>query len=581
MNVLSKVLSSWLLLVLVVCGCATEERSETNAAVEAAKETEQVRKRELIDFQSCELCPQGLKGCTFIFEQAKFPEIRWRGPYQVEKVMGKFPLKVRWFDAELNEVTVPEKPGRYAAVVEGVSPDGIHIRRAITLYRRVRDWRPWEDDLRSYLEYPAGGPIDKEAWEERKDMLTSRAGKQFRRLLGADAWSAVLLSYLVEMKPVGGKPARTDTPEIRNSDFHLALKRKLLGVENKYSPLKMPRKVKGKPAPVLCSGTPQEAGVKPETAEKIRAVCRQWYAQSKEPFVILVARHGVIIIHEAFGEGPRGPVTIDTPMWIASITKALTGSMFAQFVDQGLIGIDEPVGKFLPDFPTEGDKAITLRHCFTHTTGLEGHNRWGGVHNPWLDNVIANGLSYLKPGDALVYNGVGYDLAGKVMEVVSGKSILRLMHEDFFGPLGMKNTTIDDMGGATTTTRSTAEDLARIGQLLLNKGSYGELEFFSPETFEKLLPQPLSRFYPKIKPEWGIGLVWMRQRHPKAGENDVPADKTVLSRNVIGHGAASSAILRVDLDNDLVITQTRNRAGIAYKKYLVQFLMAIEDGLVR
>ena len=38
MNVLSKVLSSWLLLVLVTCGCATEERSETNAVVEAAKE---------------------------------------------------------------------------------------------------------------------------------------------------------------------------------------------------------------------------------------------------------------------------------------------------------------------------------------------------------------------------------------------------------------------------------------------------------------------------------------------------------------------------------------------------------------
>ena len=343
----------------------------------------------------------------------------------------------------------------------------------------------------------------------------------------------------------------------------------------------MPRKIKGKRAAILRSGTPQEAGVKPDTAEKIRVVCRQWYAESKEPFVILVARHGVIIVHEAFGEGPHGPVTIDTPMWIASITKALTGLMFAQFVDQGLIGIDEPVGKFLPDFPTEGDKAITLRHCFTHTTGLEGHNRWGGVHNPWLDNVIANGLPYLKPGDALVYNGVGYDLAGKVMEVVSGKSILRLMHENFFGPLGMKNTTIDDMGGATTTTRSTAEDLARIGQLLLNKGSYGELDFFSPEAFEKLLPQPLNRFYPKIKSEWGIGLVWMRQRHPKAGENDVPADKTVLSRNVIGHGAASSAILRVDLDNDLVITQTRNRAGIAYKKYVVQFLMAIEDGLVK
>ena len=52
-----------------------------------------------------------------------------------------------------------------------------------------------------------------------------------------------------------------------------------------------------------------------------------------------------------------------------------------------------------------------------------------------------------------------------------------------------------------------------------------------------------------------------------------------LSKNVIGHGSATSAILRVDLDNDLVITQSRRRGGKAYGKYLVEFLMAIEDGL--
>jgi hypothetical protein len=43
-------------------------------------------------------------------------------------------------------------------------------------------------------------------------------------------------------------------------------------------------------------------------------------------------------------------------------------------------------------------KAITLRQCFTHTTGLYGHEEYGGLHNPWLENVIANGLDYLEPG---------------------------------------------------------------------------------------------------------------------------------------------------------------------------------------
>ena len=71
----------------------------------------------------------------------------------------------------------------------------------------------------------------------------------------------------------------------------------------------------------------------------------------------------------------------------------------------------------------------------------------------------------------------------------------------------------------------------------------------------------------------------MRQSHPDAGTNGFPDDDTVLSKNVIGHGSATSSILRIDLDNDLVISQTRRRSGKAYNKYLEKFLMVIESGL--
>jgi hypothetical protein len=86
--------------------------------------------------------------------------------------------------------------------------------------------------------------------------------------------------------------------------------------------------------------------------------------------------------------------------------------------------------------------------------------------------------------------------------------------------------------------------------------------------------------YPAItNQDWGIGLTWMRQGHPQAGTNNVPKDATVLSRNVIGHGSATAAILRVDLKNELVITQTRRRAGADYEKHLAKLLLAIEAGL--
>jgi CubicO group peptidase (beta-lactamase class C family) len=370
-----------------------------------------------------------------------------------------------------------------------------------------------------------------------------------------------------------------DTVIIREGDYHLALKRKLLGVEEKWAGLKMPRKIEGEPARVLGSGTVEEAGVKSGTAEKVREVCQRWYEESKEAFDILVARHGVVVIHEAFGEGPGGKMTVETPTPMASLTKLITGLMFAQFVDQGLIDIDEPVGNFLSDFPVEGKKAITLRQCFTHTTGLYGHEEFGGLHNVWLENVIANGLEYLEPGTFHNYNGMGYDLAGRVMEVVSGKSVFRLMQENFFMPLGMENTTLEEDLGFSC--NSTAWDFGLVGQMMLNRGKYGGREFFSEDVFEQLQPKQLSDFYPGINVEWGIGITWMRQSHPEAGKGEVPKDATVLSKNVIGHGSATSAILRVDMDNDLFIAQTRRRGGKAYEKYLAEVLTAIEDGLVR
>ncbi|RKY45464.1 MAG: hypothetical protein DRP88_07405, partial [Candidatus Neomarinimicrobiota bacterium] len=127
---------------------------------------------------------------------------------------------------------------------------------------------------------------------------------------------------------------------------------------------------------------------------------------------------------------------------------------------------------------------------------------------------------------------------------------------------------------------TTAKELAIFGQLILNKGAYGNKRFFSEETFYKLLPQPLDKFYPDIHGiSWGIGITEMTQKHPLAGKNGNPDDLTILSKHTYGHGSATSAILRVDMDNGIVISQTRRRGGMHYDKYLVKLLLTIENGL--
>ena len=192
---------------------------------------------------------------------------------------------------------------------------------------------------------------------------------------------------------------------------------------------------------------------------------------------MVLAQDGEILFHEAFGSDDYGVFTINTPTEIASITKLFTGILFAQFVDQNIIEIDDPVGKYLPDFPVKGPQALTMRHCFTHTSGLYGHGLFDGVHNPWLENTLFQIIKNDTVGTKYKYNGMGFDLAGKIMEVVTGKSIFRLFHEYLYEPLGMENTYHTwDLGFSV---HSTAYDLSILAQMVLNKGTYGSKKYFS------------------------------------------------------------------------------------------------------
>jgi CubicO group peptidase (beta-lactamase class C family) len=514
----------------------------------------------------------------YSFGPGELPDVVWTKPYLVKEVMGEFELSVRWFDADLNEVATAEKPGRYGYVVDATTPTGIHIRRAGTVFCRPDDWYGWSERPRAELDYVPLTTVNRDVWQTHEDAIADFVGHQVLLSILRQEEGAILMAFLHEMQASGVSASVVDTPSIRDHDYHLALKRKLMAVEDVYPELARPKALAGDIAPVLRKGSSVEAGVSPDTADRIREVCEAWFEASGEPFDLLVARHGVIVIHEAFGDWPWGGMTLETPKPVASITKLITGVLFALFVDQGLIGIDDPVGLYLPDFPVDGVNVPTLRHCFTHTMGLWGHQEWGGMHNPYLENVAANAVTRLPVGEVHDYTGMGYDLAGKVMEVVSGKSIFRLLRENLFDPLEMNDTSQEeDLGFSCNTT---AGDLAVIGQLLLNRGSYGDLEFFSSETFDQLVPKPLDRYWPEIHEEWGIGLTWMRQPHPDAGIDGVAAEATILSRNVIGHGSATSSVLRVDLDNGLVIAQTRRIGGKRYDEHLERLLLAIEAGLL-
>lgn len=491
------------------------------------------------------------------------PAFQWRHPDRVKELQGDIPLTVRWFDSSLNEVKAPEKPGRYMVCLEGRMKDGTPVRRAVTTYCDPPEGAGLDGTVKVSMPYP-GKPFDAKAWAEIEKRASSDAERILHDAIIETENGAKLVAALFEAKPTGAPATVTESADVIADEYQLALKLKLLGLTDKARPL-APPKTLDKPAPILREGTPAEAGMKPDAREKIDAVCKKWAEDSGEPFTVLVARHGVIVTEAAFG-----PVDLGYRTDVMSITKAVSGMLFSRFLDQGYCALDDPIGRVVPGFPTRGEKALTYRHLFTHTSGFEGHGEWGGIHNPWFDNMALNGLAALHPGRLHIYNGQGYDLAGKAMEYMSGKSIVRLFHEDLFRPLGINDVPLADLAyGANLTAR----ELGILGQWLANRGSYGDKQFISEETFETLLPTDLSKYYPGIKVDWGIGLTWFREE--RAGSKDL-----IFGPRVIGHGSASSCILRVDLDHDLVIAQIRRTAGPKYGEYCTQFLETIADSML-
>jgi len=102
--------------------------------------------------------------------------------------------------------------------------------------------------------------------------------------------------------------------------------------------------------------------------------------------------------------------------------------------------------------------------------------------------------------------------------------------------------------------------------MLLNRGAYGDLRFFREETFAQMLPERLTRVLgPGTQTEWGIGAVWYTE----------PG----LGKGTFGHGAASSATLRIDPEHELVIVMTRAAGGTHFSEYHPRFLAAVVEGL--
>ncbi len=241
--------------------------------------------------------------------------------------------------------------------------------------------------------------------------------------------------------------------------------------------------------------------------------------------VLLVGHNDEIVYRKAYGLKAwlpeREPMTLDTIFDAASLTKVIaTTPAVMRLFEQGKLRIDDPVVKYLPEF--QGGKSdITIRLLMTHFSGLapdlELVPKWSGYQTGIDKALIAKPTG--PAGVHFVYSDINFILMGEIVRRLSGQSLAEFARDQVYAPLGMHDTeflpapgllpriapteyeeengmpfrgvvhdpTSRFMGGVAghAGVFTTADDLAKYAQMLVNMGNFNGSRLFLPETVRK------------------------------------------------------------------------------------------------
>ncbi len=242
--------------------------------------------------------------------------------------------------------------------------------------------------------------------------------------------------------------------------------------------------------------------------------------------VLLVSKGGKIVHEKAYGhftyDRTSPEMNINTIFDLASVSKVVgTTTMAMMLIDKGKMNLDDKVIKFLPEFNNNGKENITIRNLLVHNSGLAAFKKYYDVYSKADEvvNDIMNLAPEQDPGSKYVYSDLGMITLQKVMEKISGKSLDKFLEENLFRPLEMNSTMYSppielkelcaptefdnfyrmrQLQGEVHDERaymlngiaghaglfSTAPDLSKFLQMILQKGNYQGKQIIKSETVE-------------------------------------------------------------------------------------------------
>ena len=341
---------------------------------------------------------------------------------------------------------------------------------------------------------------------------------------------------------------------------------------------------------ILQHVAPEDIGADPG---KIMPIVNQALEENAWPGgVLLAAKDGKIFMHEYFGEHTydserhtyRGDI-----FDLASVTKVIaTTSAAMKLYEEGKLNLDTTVVSYLPEFAGPDStidslkQIITVKNLLTHTAGMKPFKKFFRMDAPsreaLVDSVLQSELDTI-PGTKYRYSDIGLITLGMVIEKLAGADLKTFTDSVIFKPLSMKATgylprarldrivpteisELDSMlvhgfvhdenshslGGITGHAGlfSTAMDLARFAQMMLNKGSLGDTVIFKPETIELF-----TRRANMLDEENSRCLGWDSPHEASSGG-------VYLSTNSFGHTGFTGTSIWIDPDNQMFVILLTN-----------------------
>jgi len=199
--------------------------------------------------------------------------------------------------------------------------------------------------------------------------------------------------------------------------------------------------------------------IDPALRSRIDRIATQVLEQTGVPSAsVAVVQHGKLVYTHAYGQARLNPPMAATPAMrysIGSISKQFTAAAILLLQQQGKLSLDDAVGKYVPGL-TRGDE-VTIREILSHTSGYQDYWPEDYLMTPMLNPVSAQQILDtwgkkpldFEPGTQWQYSNTNFVIAGRIVEVVTGKPLFDFITQHIFRPLDMKSVWNSDQDQLT------------------------------------------------------------------------------------------------------------------------------------